>query len=212
MSNQFINFQTNGKLFPSWILLNFKKYQLPEYIQNKDEDPCRMVETKQELRKYQEFLSKYLDYKSPYREILIYHGLGSGKTVTAINIYNTLYNYNPDWNVFILIKASLKKDPWEKDLNKWLSSKDKKDRFNNIKFIHYDSPYADKDFLNQVKMSDSSKKTIYIFDETHNFIKNVYNNINSNIGQRAYFIYNYIKQHNIACFIISVYFGSIYIL
>ena len=27
-----------------------------------------------------------------------------------------------------------------------------------------------------------------------NFIKNVYNNINSGSGQRAYFIYNYIRQ------------------
>jgi len=193
--NSYINFQVNGKLFPSWILLNFKKYQLPEYIQKEGEDPCRMTKTKKELRKYQEFLSKYLDYKSPYREILIYHGLGSGKTVTAINIYNILYNYNPDWNVFLLIKASLKKDPWEKDLETWLQSNDKKNRFANIKFIHYDSPYADKDFINQIKMADSSRKTIYMFDETHNFIKNVYNNINSTTGQRAYFIYNYIKQH-----------------
>ena len=176
--NNYINFQVNGKLFPSWILLNFKKYQLPEYIQKEGEDPCRMTKTKKELRKYQEFLSKYLDYKSPYRDILIYHGLGSGKTVTAINIYNILYNYNPEWNVFLLIKASLKKDPWEKDLENWLQSTDKKNRFNNIKFIHYDSPYADKDFMNQIKMSDSSKKTLYLFDETHNFIKNVYNNIN----------------------------------
>jgi len=57
--NNYINFQVNGKLFPSWILLNFKKYQLPEYIQKEGEDPCRMTKTKKELRKYQEFLSKY---------------------------------------------------------------------------------------------------------------------------------------------------------
>ena len=194
MNNNYVNLQINGKLFPSWILLNFKKYQLPEYIQKDNEDPCKMSETKQELRKYQEFLSKFLDYRSPFKDILVYHGLGSGKTVTAINIYNILYNYNPDWNVFLLIKASLKKDPWEKDLEMWLQSNDKKDRFANIKFIHYDSPYADRDFINKIKMADSSKKNIYIIDETHNFIKNVYNNVNSSNGQRAFFIYNYIKK------------------
>lgn len=195
MSNSnYVNLQINGKLFPSWILLNFKKFQLPEYIQKEGEDPCKMTKTKKELRKYQEFLSNYLDYRSPYREILVYHGLGSGKTVTAINIYNLLYNYNSNWNVFLLIKASLKKDPWEKDLEEWLQSDDKKNRFANIKFIHYDSPYADKKFLEEVKQSDSSKKNIYIFDEAHNFIKNVYNNISTNEGTRAYFIYNYIKQ------------------
>jgi superfamily II DNA or RNA helicase len=194
MNNNYINLQINGKLFPSWILLNFKKYQLPEYIQKEGEDPCKMSKTKKELRKYQEFLSKFLDYRSPFKDILVYHGLGSGKTVTAINIYNILYNYNPDWNIFLLIKASLKKDPWEKDLEMWLESNDKKNRFANIKFIHYDSPYADRDFLNKIKMADSSKNNIYIIDETHNFIKNVYNNISSSNGQRAFFIYNYIKK------------------
>ena len=192
--SDYINLQINGKLFPSWILLNFKKYQLPEYIQKDNEDPCKMTKTKKELRKYQEFLSKFLDYRSPFKDILVYHGLGSGKTVTAINIYNILYNYNPDWNVFLLIKASLKKDPWEKDLEMWLQSEDKKNRFANIKFIHYDSPYADRDFINQIKLADSSKKNVYIIDETHNFIKNVYNNIISSNGQRAYLIYNYIKK------------------
>jgi len=198
MSNEYINIKYNdGKLFPSWVLLNFKKYQLPEYIQKEGEDPCQMKKTKLELRKYQEFLSKFLDYRSPYKSALVYHGLGSGKTVTAINVYNMLYNNNPDWNVFILIPASLKKDPWEKDLNIWLSEKDKKERFANIRFVHYDSPYADKNFLEQVKEADSSKNNIYIFDETHNFIKNVYNNIISTTGQRAYTIYNYIKQQKI---------------
>ena len=192
--SDYINLQINGKLFPSWILLNFKKYQLPEYIQKDNEDPCKMTKTKKELRKYQEFLSKFLDYRSPFKDILVYHGLGSGKTVTAINIYNILYNYNPDWNVFLLIKASLKKDPWEKDLEMWLQSEDKKNRFANIRFIHYDSPYADRDFINQIKLADSSKKNIYIIDETHNFIKNVYNNISSSNGQRAFLIYNYIKK------------------
>tara|TARA_B100000575_G_scaffold129613_1_gene103316 strand:+ start:681 stop:2936 length:2256 start_codon:yes stop_codon:yes gene_type:complete len=192
--SDYINLQINGKLFPSWILLNFKKYQLPEYIQKDNEDPCKMTKTKKELRKYQEFLSKFLDYRSPFKDILVYHGLGSGKTVTAINIYNVLYNYNPDWNVFLLIKASLKKDPWEKDLEMWLQSEDKKNRFANIRFIHYDSPYADRDFINQIKLADSSKKNIYIIDETHNFIKNVYNNISSSNGQRAFLIYNYIKK------------------
>tara|TARA_B110000208_G_C11787846_1_gene436278 strand:- start:178 stop:2457 length:2280 start_codon:yes stop_codon:yes gene_type:complete len=198
MADEYINIKyNNGRLFPSWVLLNFKKYQLPEYIQKHGEDPCQMKKTKLELRKYQDFLSKFLDYKSPYKSALVYHGLGSGKTVTAINVYNMLYNNNPDWNVFILIPASLKKDPWEKDLNVWLSSKDKKERFDNIRFIHYDSPYADKNFLDQVKQADSSKNNIYIFDETHNFIKNVYNNIISTTGQRAYTIYNYIKQQKI---------------
>lgn len=52
-----------------------------------------------------------MHYNSPIKTILIYHGLGSGKTITAINIYNILFNYNKKFNVFILLKASLENDP-----------------------------------------------------------------------------------------------------
>ena len=75
--------------------------------------------TKLELRKYQEFIGSYLDYKSPYHDILLYHGLGSGKSATAINIYNVLYNATSGWNVYLIIKASLHDNPWETDLKKF---------------------------------------------------------------------------------------------
>ncbi len=196
---EFINLETNGRLFPSWIQLNFKKYKLDPIMIEDGEDPCKPKMTKEgkqriQLRQYQEFVSKYLDFRSPYKDILIYHGLGAGKTATAINVYNMLYNFTPGWNVFILIKASLRNDPWLKDLNKFLTSREKDQRFGNIKFIHYDSPYADRDFLDAIKESDSSKKTMYMFDEVHNFITNVYNNINSKTGKRAHTIYDYIIQ------------------
>lgn len=190
---RYIDFKVNGKLFPSWVLANFKKYKLPEIIRNNDEDPCN-IKTKLELRKYQQFLSQYLSFNSPYRDILIYHGLGAGKTVSAINIYNVLYNYTPGWNVYVLIKASLKDDPWLKDLENWLPKNEKEFRMANIKFINYDAPNADKQFINEVKKSDTSKKSLYIIDEVHNFISNVYSNISSTQGKRAQIIYDYIIQ------------------
>jgi superfamily II DNA or RNA helicase len=190
--DKFIDLQKNGRLFPSWIMMNFKKYKLPAILQKKEKDPCNVKKTKLELRKYQLFLASYLDYRSPYRNILIYHGLGSGKTASAINIYNMLFNYSPRWNVFILIPARLKKNPWMTDLDTWVQSKNKKDRMKNILFVHYDSPYADRDFLDAVKQSDSSKNNLYIFDEAHNFIQNVFNNMLSKAGRRAITIYDYI--------------------
>ena len=44
--------------------------------------------------------------------------LGLENTGATVNIYNALYNYNPNWNVFLLIPASLKNDPWLKDIKK----------------------------------------------------------------------------------------------
>jgi superfamily II DNA or RNA helicase len=191
--NKYIDFKINGRLFPSWILKNFKKYKLPEIIKRENEDPCN-IEQKLELRKYQEFLGKYLDFRSPYHDILVYHGLGSGKTASSINIYNVLYNYTPAWNVFLLIKASLHQRPWLVDLKTWLTQEEYEFRFKNLIFIHYDSPFADRNFMDAIKSADSSKKNMYIIDEAHNFIRNVYTNINSKMGKRAQVIYDYMIQ------------------
>lgn len=198
--DQYVSLQVNGRIFPSWVLHNFKLYKLPEIFRKENEDPCN-VETKLELRKYQEFIGKYLGPGSPYNEILLYHGLGSGKTATSINLMNILYNYNHEVNFVILIKASLRDDPWMKDLKVWLGRDPSEEndenitklvRYNTLHFVHYDSPYADRDFINVMKGIDTSKPVLYIIDEAHNFIRNVYSNINSKIGKRAQVIYEYI--------------------
>lgn len=191
---KYVDLKTNGRLFPSWLLHNFKKYHLPDssLIGPHDKDPCKRDEVKK-LREYQLIASKYLDFKSPYREILLYHGLGSGKTASAINVYNVLYNYTPGWNVFLLLKASLSKN-WRDELETWLQKDERQFRFKNIIFINYDSPIADKTFLDAVKNVDNAKKSIYIIEESHNFIRNVYSNISSDGGKRAQIIYDYIIQ------------------
>jgi superfamily II DNA or RNA helicase len=194
--NNYIDLKINGRLFPLWVLHNFKKYKLKPIIKLPDTDPCINYgkDNMYELREYQAFIGAYLDYKSPYTNILLYHGLGAGKTATAINVYNILFNYTPNWNVFILIKASLKNQPWLSDLKTWLNKDQYETRWNNIKFIHYDAPNADRDFLNKINESDSTKKNLYIIDEVHNFITNVYNNIINKAGKRAQIIYDYLIQ------------------
>ena len=84
-----LNLETNGRLFPSWLLLNFKNYEIPEILRKEDDDPCNETIVK-ELTVYQKFLGQFLNYRSPFKDVLVYHGLGSGKTVSAINIYNVL--------------------------------------------------------------------------------------------------------------------------
>lgn len=186
-----VDLKQNGRLFPSWILHKFKEYTLDPVKLDKDQDPCS-VTSKKEYRKYQKFVSRYLDFRSQQRSLLLYHALGSGKSATAILLMSTLYKATPDWNVFILIKASLQDDPWMKDLKGWLSTQEYDEQLKNIKFIHYDSPFADNDFQKAVKESDPSKKNMFIIDEAHNFIRNVYSNINSKAGKRAQNIYDHL--------------------
>ena len=193
MSKSTINLEQNGRIFPLWVMENFKKYILPEIIHKEGEDPCNEKRL-EGLTPYQEFIGQYLNYQSPFKEMLIYHGVGAGKTNTAINVYNILFNYTPKWNVFLLIPASLHDDPWLKDLKHWMKKDNYEQRFSNIIFVHYDSPFADRDFLDKVKSVDSSKTSIFIIDEAHRFINNVYNNISSKKGKRAQVIYDYIQQ------------------
>lgn len=193
--DKYVDFKVDGRMFPSWVLANFPQYKLPDIIRH-GKDPCNETKktAKLELRKYQDFFGKYMDYNGPYRTILIYHGLGSGKTISAINIYNVLYNYTSGWNVYLLIKASLRDATWMKDLRIWIQKEDESYRMKNIKFVHYDAPNADKQFFDRIKESDSSKKNLYVFDEIHLFIGNVYSNIGSKSGRKAQKIYDYIVQ------------------
>jgi superfamily II DNA or RNA helicase len=192
-NEKYINLKLNGRLFPSWILANFSRYKLPEIFLD-DSDPCNDVKIGSEIRKYQEFVSQYLNYNSPYKDILLYHGLGSGKTRTAINVYNILYNYSPGWNVFILLKATLRDSTWRHELERWLQTEEKEFRNANISFISYDASNADKQFFDKVKSADASKKSMYIIDEVHNFISNVYTNLVEKQGRRALSIYEHIIQ------------------
>jgi superfamily II DNA or RNA helicase len=188
-----INLEKNGRLFPNWIMKNFKKYVLPEIIREEGEDPCDKT-IAGGLTLYQQFIGQYLNYDSQFKDILLYHGVGSGKTRTAINVYNVLFNYTPDWNVFLLLPASLHDEPWLKELRRYLVKNNYEKRLANIIFIHYDSPIADKDFLEKVKNAESRNKSIFIIDEVHRFINNVYNNIYGKKGKRAQIIYDYIQQ------------------
>ena len=195
---KFIDLKVNGRLFPSWVNFNFKKYQLEEiFNRSPDEDPCNIKtetgEIKLELKKYQAFLGSFMNYNSPYHDALIYFDVGFGKTATAINLINIMYNSNPAWNVFVLIKSSLR-GTWLDDLKLWLGKDEYEHRFKNIQFISYDSPIAEKTFMESIKQVDNARTNFYIFDEVHNFVRNVYSNVSTGEGRRAQTIYDYIIQ------------------
>ena len=61
-----------------------------------------------ELSPHQEFIKRFISYQTPYNGILLFHGLGSGKTCSAIGITEAIRSYSKYVSDFkkILIIAS----------------------------------------------------------------------------------------------------------
>ena len=62
-------------------------------VEEKSKIVCKKTK-KHELFPHQEFIKRYISYDTPYNGILLYHGLGSGKTCSAIGITETLRTYS----------------------------------------------------------------------------------------------------------------------
>ena len=61
-----------------------------------------------ELLAHQKFVRNFLSYKTPYNSLLLYHGLGTGKTCSAIGVAEEMRDYMKKMNIKkkILIIAS----------------------------------------------------------------------------------------------------------
>ena len=86
--------------FSEFIKLQYKPYILTDTMKvNKDD----------KFYKYQEFVRDYMRNAAPYRGILVYHGLGSGKTCTAIAAAEALFATSKK-NIIVMSPKSLKKN------------------------------------------------------------------------------------------------------
>uniref|UniRef100_A0A6C0DB94 Helicase ATP-binding domain-containing protein n=1 Tax=viral metagenome TaxID=1070528 RepID=A0A6C0DB94_9ZZZZ len=82
-----------------------------------DQDACKKRNPDQvELFYYQKIVRDYLQRDSPYRGLLVYHGLGSGKTCTSIAAAEALY-WGGQKKIYVLTPATLSNN-YRKDLGK----------------------------------------------------------------------------------------------
>ena len=93
MSHSWIH--ENKKEFINWINDTFSEYKF------KNKTPGN----KKEIHKYQLFIRDYLQDESPYRGLLVYHGLGSGKTCTSIIVAENLKTTR---NILVLLPGALR--------------------------------------------------------------------------------------------------------
>ena len=70
--------------------------------------------TGRELFPYQKIIRDYLKIETPYRGVLVYHGLGSGKTCSSIAVAESLLTTS---KVYVMVPASLEKN-YKEELQK----------------------------------------------------------------------------------------------
>jgi len=80
----------------------FAKYTIPKKRKTFNQI-CYPKEV--ELQEPQKFLAKYINPASPYKGILVYHGIGSGKTMTGITIGEAFKHTK---RIVVVLPASLK--------------------------------------------------------------------------------------------------------
>lgn len=100
----------NRRFFKEFVIQAYSRYKLKEVPLIPDPDACAKAAaaSAKEVKTfaYQSFVRDYMQKPSPYRGVLVYHGLGSGKTCTSIAALEALYQEHQR-PVIILTPASL---------------------------------------------------------------------------------------------------------
>ena len=76
-------------------------------VLEKSKTMCKKTSTF-ELSPHQEFVRKFISYQNPYNSLLLYHGLGSGKTCSAISITESLRMYSkyiPNFKKILMVAS-----------------------------------------------------------------------------------------------------------
>lgn len=96
-------------------LAEFYIYNVPKYAQIKSKDDFEKVSNDLcgdfEKTAYQYFVSSYISNRTPYKSILLYHGVGVGKTCSAITLaegFLTSHSMYSEPKVWVIMPLALK--------------------------------------------------------------------------------------------------------
>lgn len=96
------------RAFREFIVQAYKSYTLEKLPDIPDPDACSGLTTGATRGLlYQKFVRDYMQRPTPYRGLLVYHGLGSGKTCTSIALMDALYRTAPNKKIFVMTPAAL---------------------------------------------------------------------------------------------------------
>jgi hypothetical protein len=197
-------YMNNREIFVNFINSLFEPYR-QELQENKESISCDTIgKTSSDfsLLTHQKIVRDYMNLYTPYRGLLLYHGLGSGKTCTSIAIAEGMKDSK---RVIIMTPASLRAN-YVEELKKcgdllykrnqyweWISTTDNPDALKTISILlnlpqEYIRRHGGAFFINVKKpsnyndMSDVDKKVLE--EQLNEMIKQKYTFINYN-GLRA---------------------------
>lgn len=161
--------QQNKKIFKNWVDKTFIKYRLT------GEPFKKRANGKFELYPYQKFVRDYMQLSSPYRGILLYHGLGSGKTCASVAIAE---NLKENKKVLIILPTSLKSNFISQGLKKCGSPEYRGPNGDKLikekyKFVSLNASNT----LQQLTKLGNIDDHVIVVDEAHNLISRIVSGI-----------------------------------
>ncbi len=97
-----------------FLYTTFRSFTLEPIRQDLTQDACKKMMAgpgagnQVEMFLYQKFIREYIRGRTPYRGVLVYHGLGSGKTCSAIAGAEALYGAGSVKKIIIMTPGSLR--------------------------------------------------------------------------------------------------------
>jgi hypothetical protein len=190
------------KAFSDFVTRIFKNYK--DKLETEDVDAClQRTGPGKELLPYQKLVRDYLIAETPYRGLLIYHGLGSGKTCSAISVAESLLDTR---RIIVMLPAALEAnfrgelrkcgDPFYQEENHWEVRKiNQESDIRHARSLGITQKYIDKHMEYYVTIPEKSANFKTLDSETRNRINEQVQDI---IDQRFTFIhYNGISKSNI---------------
>lgn len=166
------------KAFIDWVNENFYK----ELITLHKEKPVTGTPNNEDtdINIYQYFVKKYLSIETPFRGLLVYHGLGTGKTATSVVTAEGLSKKMP---IYTFLPASLETE-YIKEVKSWGDKLYKLER-NNWVFYPFDEIKGNLKLRRELKELYGIEEThvIQIFNKTKNKLKKPLNEEDSNYSK-----------------------------
>lgn len=151
---------------------NMKKYYPDIYDENFQEIIAsklefRLLGSPINLFPHQEFVRRYMSPFTPYKYLILYHGLGSGKTIAAISVAIDHYRFNKKICI-IVTRGQSAEDNFRGEIKKYCNLFGIDDYRKIFKFYHYISIANKIKFLPEKGLCDIFSNKICIMDEIHN--------------------------------------------